>query len=274
MIRRLPFMIVAVLAGAIFCVSAFGAAGKPVKGMCSKGDCKNGKGTMKFDNGNVYEGSWKNGVAEGKGTLTLAQGRIFKGNFENGVLKKGEMIISKKMKYKGDFNAMLQPHGKGKADYGDGSQYSGDFMNGYPEGTGTFSFSNGDKYEGQFKGGKFNGKGVYKTKKEGKVLDCTWVNGKCEGKGTMTAKGGIKYEGSFKDHKYHGQGVLTVKNDKFECEFRDNRPNGKGTHYRGDGMKYVGGFKDGGYDGQGILYDFTGNVVHKGLFKNGQFQGK
>ncbi len=47
-------------------------------GACSKGNCKNGKGTYLFSNGSSYTGSFKKGNRHGKGTLFKSDGTVDK----------------------------------------------------------------------------------------------------------------------------------------------------------------------------------------------------
>ena len=51
----------------------------PWPGKCIDGNCKNGKGTYLFSNGNKYEGEWKNYRCNGHGIFTFAAGK-FKGS--------------------------------------------------------------------------------------------------------------------------------------------------------------------------------------------------
>ena len=50
--------------------------------------------TLKFKNGNIYQGEVKNGKMHGKGTLNLKDGRIVEGDFKEGKLH-GIITISK-----------------------------------------------------------------------------------------------------------------------------------------------------------------------------------
>ena len=38
----------------------------------------------KYDNGDKYEGNWKNGLKSGKGSYTYKNGKRYKGNWKNG----------------------------------------------------------------------------------------------------------------------------------------------------------------------------------------------
>ena len=41
----------------------------------------NGKGTLKYANGDVYEGDFDEGVEHGKGTLKYANGDVYEGDW-------------------------------------------------------------------------------------------------------------------------------------------------------------------------------------------------
>lgn len=64
--------------------------GNTYKG-CFKDFKKHGKGVMKFKNGSVYDGDFREGKIDGYGVLTSAlnsegKGKTWKGSFNNGVL--------------------------------------------------------------------------------------------------------------------------------------------------------------------------------------------
>ena len=40
---------------------------------------------MKYDNGNSYEGQWKNNKRDGKGTTKYASGNVYTGNWKAGM---------------------------------------------------------------------------------------------------------------------------------------------------------------------------------------------
>ncbi|HMX04675.1 MAG TPA: hypothetical protein PK511_10565 [Chitinophagales bacterium] len=53
---------------------------------CVVGDCINGNGTYKLENGDMYTGNWINGVREGYGRYDWASGAYYVGNFKNNML--------------------------------------------------------------------------------------------------------------------------------------------------------------------------------------------
>jgi hypothetical protein len=48
---------------------------------CTAGDCQNGIGTFKYDNGDIYVGYFSNHLRNGKGTYTWPNGDKYEGDF-------------------------------------------------------------------------------------------------------------------------------------------------------------------------------------------------
>jgi len=74
---------------------------------CISGDCKNGKGTYTWPNGDKYIGNWKDDKADGKGTIIWANDDKYVGEFKDN-----------------------DRTGQGTFTRSDGSQYSGKFEKG------------------------------------------------------------------------------------------------------------------------------------------------
>jgi hypothetical protein len=74
------------------------------KGKCISGDCNNGKGVKEFDNGDKYEGDFKNGELNGKGTYTWKPGEFAKSGERNKYVGefKNNKISGKGTHYKAD----------------------------------------------------------------------------------------------------------------------------------------------------------------------------
>ena len=51
---------------------------------CVEGDCTNGQGHMKYDDGTQYIGQWKDGMPNGQGRLTNPDTSIKEGLWSNG----------------------------------------------------------------------------------------------------------------------------------------------------------------------------------------------
>ena len=93
-----------------------------IKGKCT-GNCQNGWGEKAWPNGDMYEGSWKNGLQEGEGTYTWSGGKMeYDGTYENGL-----------------------QNGWGIFTYTNGDQYEGGFKEDEMDGEGTLTYADGGK---------------------------------------------------------------------------------------------------------------------------------
>jgi hypothetical protein len=107
---------------------------------------RHGCGTMRWTNGDSYEGQWFRGLWDGQGTLVRAS---------RGAGTKDRTIG---FRYTGGFatNAL---HGAGKLAFSDGTEYEGRLDHGSITGKGKLLFATGDRYVGSFSNGKANGLG-------------------------------------------------------------------------------------------------------------------
>jgi hypothetical protein len=96
---------------------------------CIKGNCYNGTGTFKFDNGDVYEGAWQLGKMNGK---------LGKYEFANGD------------KYEGDFLGGKR-YGTGKYTWSKGGSYTGSWEEDRRNGFGQYWWPNSSTYRGYWK---------------------------------------------------------------------------------------------------------------------------
>lgn len=85
-----------------------------------------GRGTFRVENGDVYEGEWKNGKHHGQGVYTWFDGDLYTGPWEDD-----------------------KRHGHGVFVFSDGRLYDGEYEEGRREGKGIFSWPYGAKYEGK-----------------------------------------------------------------------------------------------------------------------------
>lgn len=92
-----------------------------------------GKGKMIWQNGDIYEGVWKNNKRDGQGTLTCSDGTKYNGEWKND-----------------------QRNGVGTQMYNDGGEYFGYFLNDLPNGKGTYK-KNGRTSSGKWMNGIKNG---------------------------------------------------------------------------------------------------------------------
>ncbi len=94
-----------------------------------------GFGKAVYDNGNVYEGEWKDGSHNGQGKIT----------YDHGVVYEGE--------WKDDWR-----YGKGKMIYANGDVYEGEWKADCRDGKGKMIYNNGKVKDGFWENGLFIGK--------------------------------------------------------------------------------------------------------------------
>ncbi len=114
-----------------------------------------GYGIYKFNNGEKYEGEYKNGIKNGKGKYTFSNGDIYEGEYKNG-LRDGE----------GDYI------------YKNGDKFTGLWKKGTANGYGEMYYINGDYFKGNWKNDKKNGKGTFYKKKSNRSFEGIWENNK------------------------------------------------------------------------------------------------
>ena len=137
---------------------------------------KNGKGEEVCED-YKYKGEFLDDLRNGYGQLEFLQnGDLYEGEFKEGeITGKGLYIWNNKQQYKGDFVKGIK-HGKGKYKWPDGFEYEGEYNNGIREGLGTYKWKDGRVFKGRFKNGKPDGKG--KLTYNGKTINCEYKDGK------------------------------------------------------------------------------------------------
>ena len=120
---------------------------------CASGDCKNGIGTLVFENGDKYEGSFKEGKLDGYGVFTFENGDVY-----NGEVKENLFV------------------GNGTYTYYNGDQFTGEFAEGFFK-YGTLTTSKGNRFVGTFYNNRMQGQGVLYDSKGKNIYTGTWVEG-------------------------------------------------------------------------------------------------
>ena len=227
-----------------------------------------GKGTITDDNGDVYDGAYRNNEPHGVGKMTYKDGRVCEGIWKEG-----------KIEYEGELDENGKPHGRGKKIYSLGT-YEGEWKDGLSDGKGTFMCMwhggefDGDVYKGQWKDNKMHGKGSYKWA-DGCSYEGEWKGSKKDGKGTYKRSDGkVKYDGEWKDEKWHGKGICNYENgDVYEGEWSIGKKQGGGVMTYANGDIYDGQWKNDHKDGQGTMKYRNGDV-YEGGFSNDKMHGK
>ena len=118
-------------------------------------DKKCGKGKIKFESGDTYEGDFNDNKFNGYGHYKwFKNGHEYKGNYLNGKF-----------------------HGEGFYQWEENEYYNGEYVNGVKEGEGEISYSDGKKFFVNFTNGKPNGIGVFQDK-DGNRCEVEFINGK------------------------------------------------------------------------------------------------
>lgn len=111
-----------------------------------------GFGTVRWSNGEVYEGYWRNNMMDGRGKLTSPGGEVYDGEWKNHKVE-----------------------GWGKLTLASGNVYDGEWKNNKMEGRGKLTGRNGAVYEGEWKDGKREGYGKY-SRPDGYEYEGMWKN--------------------------------------------------------------------------------------------------
>ncbi|KAL7535408.1 hypothetical protein ACHAWF_005158 [Thalassiosira exigua] len=99
---------------------------------------RHGDGELKWENGDVYRGKFKDGFIEGRGTICFHDGTEYAGQWKRNRF-----------------------HGEGTRRFNNGNVYSGNYDSGKRQGQGKCYFANGDTYVGDWKDDTINGFGRY-----------------------------------------------------------------------------------------------------------------
>ena len=196
-----------------------------------------GPGKMTQANGTVYEGDFKDGLANGSGKCKFSNGDVYEGEFKNDLM-----------------------HGKGKCVYADGEVYEGNWLNNAMT-HGVLKFNGGDVYEGDFVNGERHGIGIMRYT-DGDVYEGEYANGQRHGRGKITANGDV-YIGTWNHDDRHGIGKCEyVNRDVYEGKWQNNAKNGQGTMTYANGNVYEGEWIDDAKNGQGTMTYANGHVYH------------
>lgn len=199
---------------------------------------KNGFGTLLFNDGSKYVGTFAEDKIKGKGRLIYNDGDYYQGEFDDnkpngkGVLvRTTEFIVT----YKGDFRDGLKD-GFGEERISDGSYYEGQFIKDYKSGIGKFTWPDETVYQGHFNKNEIDGFGrmIYP---ENKIYIGNWKNNKIEGKGIFLWPDGKFYLGNYHSEKKNGFGIFLFTNGKrYEGYWLQGKQHGLGVCF----LKNVG----------------------------------
>eukprot|EP00752_Nemacystus_decipiens_P014594 g12996.t1 len=253
-------------------------------------------GTCHFQNGNIYTGSWKAGMACGTGTQTFGNGDRYEGEWKAGMMSgQGIYTYANGYVYDGEWERD-EKNGKGRQIFegvGGGGRCEEPEKVAAVEGI--------DWYEGQWKDGNHHGQGEYHFD-NGDIYVGSWVEHRMEGRGTMVyGDGGGEYEGEFRGDARHGQGTRRSPSYTYEGAWagdlqhgfgklssedegvyegffrqgtwKDGHLSGHATIRYKSGDRYTGGFEKGLRNGKGTMFSVKSGYEFTGTFENGVKNG-
>jgi len=229
--------------------------------------------TKQFDDGSIYEGTFRDGLQHGIGTYRLPNGYEYVGDWVDGEIKgQGIATFPNGSVYEGNFEKG-KPEGNGKITFADGGTYEGSWLDGEISGQGVANYANGARYEGGFEEAAHHGRGIM-SNADGYIYDGDWVKGKKQGLAKVTYPDGAIYEGDIVDGKRQGTGKLLMPDGiVFEGSWSDGQINGMGKLIQPNGDTYEGMLVNGSRQGEGRVVYANGDV-YDGNFEKDQRQGQ
>lgn len=164
-----------------------------------EGDCVSGKGTLAFDDGVKWVGTWSSGYPNGSGTLT-AEGASYVGEVAKGMFE-----------------------GQGKLTQVDGSWHEGAWKAGQRHGPGKGVDGSGLQYEVVFAADAMAGPGFVVLPDGSKIAGTFGANGPTQAKATWP--NGESWTGAFQQWQPNGWGAAEDgKGASHEVRFENGKP--------------------------------------------------
>uniref|UniRef100_A0A673WNJ8 Alsin Rho guanine nucleotide exchange factor ALS2 n=1 Tax=Salmo trutta TaxID=8032 RepID=A0A673WNJ8_SALTR len=230
----------------------------------------------------TYEGRWLAGKPNGRGVVKWLDGRIYTGTFKNGLEDGfGDYVMPSKTlnlndHYQGHWKEGKM-HGIGTYKYATGELYDGSFQDNMRHGhgmlrSGTLNSSSPSVFIGQWVHDKKTGYGVFDDITRGEKYMGMWQDDQRQGTGVIVTQFGLYYEGAFNNNKMQGTGVLLSEdNTTYEGEFSEDWTlNGKGVLTMPNGDYFEGSFT--GEWGSGLKV--TGSFFKPNLYDSDGDKGR
>uniref|UniRef100_A0A8C1NHU8 Alsin Rho guanine nucleotide exchange factor ALS2 b n=1 Tax=Cyprinus carpio TaxID=7962 RepID=A0A8C1NHU8_CYPCA len=202
----------------------------------------------------TYEGRWVSGKPHGQGVVKWPDGRMYTGTFKNGLEDGfGDYVVPNKNlnscdHYQGQWKDGKM-HGFGTFRYASGEIYEGSFLDNMRHGhgmlrSGKLNSTSPSVFIGQWQNDKKSGYGVFDDITRGEKYMGMWLDDQRQGNGVVVTQFGLYYEGAFNNNKMMGTGVLLSEDDTtFEGEFSEDWTlNGKGVLTMPNGDYIEGSF--------------------------------
>ncbi|XP_051986364.1 alsin [Xyrauchen texanus] len=202
----------------------------------------------------TYEGRWVSGKPHGRGVVKWPDGRVYTGTFKNGLEDGfGEYVVPNKNlnscdHYQGQWkDGKMQ--GFGIFCYASGEVYEGSFQDNMRHGhgilrSGKLNSTSPSVFIGRWQYDKKSGYGVFDDIIRGEKYMGMWMDDQRQGNGVVVTQFGLYYEGAFSNNKMMGFGVLLSEDDTtFEGEFSEDWTlSGKGVLTMPNGDYIEGSF--------------------------------
>ena len=121
---------------------------------------REGRGTMVYASGDMYEGQWRAGEKHGQGKSSCATGDVYEGGWvEDERHGHGKYTFADGEAYEGEFVQNVK-HGRGKTRKADGESYDGEYADNQRHGVGTYTYADGRVEVGRYEAGDEVGQGV------------------------------------------------------------------------------------------------------------------
>jgi hypothetical protein len=141
-------------------------------------DNPDGPGTLRVDDGAVYDGDWKDGKRHGQGVLATLDGDIYRGGWcEGAYYGYGVFVWSDGRLYRGDYNLNGERHGNAIMTWPYGAHYQGEYAHDKRNGQGTYVYADGRCYMGEYRDEKPHGYGQLKAADGTIIYDGAWEFG-------------------------------------------------------------------------------------------------
>uniref|UniRef100_A0A672T026 Alsin Rho guanine nucleotide exchange factor ALS2 n=1 Tax=Sinocyclocheilus grahami TaxID=75366 RepID=A0A672T026_SINGR len=193
--------------------------------------CLCSRGVVKWPDGRMYTGTFKNGLEDGFGDYVVPNKNLNSCDHYQGQWKDGKI------------------YGFGTFRYASGEIYEGSFQDNMRHGhgmlrSGKLNSTSPSVFIGQWQYDKKSGYGVFDDITRGEKYMGMWLDDQRQGNGVVVTQFGLYYEGAFNNNKMMGTGVLLSEDDTtFEGDFSEDWTlNGKGVLTMPNGDYIEGSF--------------------------------